>query len=130
MQFVLEGVISLQPLFKRNGKPKKRSKVFINGKDVNCILDGIILDRCIKIYSYYLLFVSYYQKDDEKDVVFIYLLTQEGKILDEARVLVRFLDPCDYLIDPEGFVDSYFGYLKSIKLIVPNKITFRFADNF
>ncbi|CAI3924965.1 unnamed protein product [Commensalibacter communis] len=133
MQFVLENIVQLKPIFKWNGNFKNKSRILVKGRDINCVIDGIFLDCCIEVFLYYLLIVSYHGRHDEKDCLFVYLLSKDGVLLDEVIIRVRFFEPIILPVGTDEYeadLNSYWGNLSNISLLPPNKIGFKFANHF
>lgn len=126
MEFVSKEYISIQPILNKQGCLKGASKVLINGHLTQCLIKGVTLKFCIKIYSYYLLFVSREYSLEESSGIIIYLLNDKIEVIDQSIILAK---SCEgELWGCDG--DEYFGYIINLKIIFPNIITFQFANNF
>ncbi|VAW67657.1 hypothetical protein MNBD_GAMMA09-1484 [hydrothermal vent metagenome] len=87
-----------------------KSRVFINNTRTDCIIDGAILECCIKYDGHYLAFMT--EDIPYEDSLHISLLDKELTILDQASLSWIYTT----------------GTFKLIALDEPDTVTFRFFD--
>lgn len=111
--------IYIRPVFKTNGKFSGNSRVYLNGYATECFVDGIVVDKIFKIYSYYLIFTSA-GKDNVHSLI-ISLITQDASFVEEVLITnPRWLYDYD---------DETADHVSNFNFEQPNQVFFRFLDN-
>ncbi|CAI3943488.1 hypothetical protein [Commensalibacter papalotli (ex Botero et al. 2024)] len=124
MKFITDNTFSLKPILKWNGSFSEKSRVLINGHLTRYKVYGEILYKCIQVYSYYLLFITY-----EEDMIYVsnvYLFNNKEKKIDKAKIYASYLQ--DDLNALFGLIDedTYSGELTDFKFVSSNEMTFKF----
>lgn len=111
MEFVFLEEFSISPIYtaKEPVYPTK-SYVVLNGTKIRTIIDGIVLEKCVRIYDYYLVFMTYDCPFEEG--LTVSLLKQNGKLLEKLDVFAPYCtdDFSDLELYPPNIVTFDFLY--------------------
>ena len=108
MEELLEQVLSVKPIEQNNDREVERSWITINGGTAQSALEGTVLEGCIKVNGFYLVFMT----DDilNEEMLHIHLLNEELSVVDSVTI---------------GSIYST-GSFKLLALVEPNTIKFSF----